>query len=206
MPWLLGFGTGMLLSQLGMNVNWLKLAFYLLIAIAVSLNFSIDFSIAFLLPFSILIAIWNSISFTSALGIVFSLTLGLAYGLSANSARWGLTAGLVYGVVFGLILGSLSGLTIGAAFLIGYFRIFFYLVEAPLSWILGTLAGSDNALQLWRFQPVLWDELIWFPLPGLDKHLLAIKRQNESATQAALLHVQKSFRQRWAADQILDSE
>ncbi|HEX9332293.1 MAG TPA: hypothetical protein VF896_10415, partial [Anaerolineales bacterium] len=154
MPWLLGFGTGMLLSQLGMDVNWLRLAFYLFIAIALSLTFSLDFCIAFLLPFSIAVAIWNSTSFTLTLGILFSLMLGLAYGLSSDSARWGLTAGVVYGVIFGLILGPLGGLTIGAAFLMGYFRIVFYLIEAPLSWILGTLALRGDALRLWQFQPV----------------------------------------------------
>jgi hypothetical protein len=36
------------------------------------------------------------------------------------------------------------------------------------------------------------------PLPGLDKHLLAIQRQDEAAARAALQQVQQSFRQRWA--------
>jgi uncharacterized protein len=165
-PWLLGLGTAIALSQLGIDVNWLKLAFYLLVAIALSSTFSIQFCIAFLLPFSVAVAIWSSTAFTPALGILFSLMLGLAYGLSPSSARWALIAGLVYGVLLGVVLGPLSGLLIGAAFLIGYFRIIFYVVEAPLSWIMGTLAINRDALRLWKFNPVVWDELIWFPLPG----------------------------------------
>jgi MFS family permease len=203
MPWLLGLGTGILLSGLGMDVNWLKLTFYLFVAIALSLTFNIHFCIAFLLPFSIAVAIWSSNAFTPVLGILFSLMLGLAYGLASDSARWGLIAGLIYSVFLGFVLGPRSGLNIGTAFLIGYFRIVFYLVEAPLSWILGTLADRENALRLWQFHPVLWDELIWFRLPRLDKHLLAIQRQDEPAAQAAILHVQESFRQRWAAERIL---
>jgi len=203
-PWLLGLGTGMLLSQLGMDVNWLRLIFYLFVAIALSLTFSNNFSIAFLLPFSMVVAIWSSIAFPTALGIFFSLMLGLAYGLSANSARWGLTAGLVYGVFLSLILGPLGGVAIGAAFLSGYFRIIFYLVEAPLSWVLGTLATRGEALRLWNFHPIQWDELIWFPLPRLDKHLLAIREQNESAAKAAKTLVQESFRQRWAAERMVE--
>lgn len=203
LPGLLGFGTGILLSQFGMDVNWLKLAFYLFVGIALSLTFSIDFGIAFLLPFSIAVAIWSSGSFTPALGILFSLMVGLAYGLSSDSARWGFIAGFVYGVFLSLLLGPLNGLIIGAAFLLGYFRIVFYLVEAPLSWILGTVALSGDALRLWQFQPVRWDELIWLPLPRLDKHLLALQKQNGTAFQAALLHVQESFRQRWAAERML---
>jgi hypothetical protein len=203
-PWLLALGTGILLSLLGMDVNWPRLIFYLSVAMALSLTFSISFSIAFLLPFSIVVVIWSSTSFTGALGILFSLMLGLAYGLAPGSARWGLTAGLVYGAVFSFILGPLIGLSIGAAFLIGYFRIFLYVIEAPLSWILGSLASKANALRLWQFHPILWDELIWFPLPGLDRHLHAIKRQNEVAYQNAIFYVKESFRQKWAAKRILE--
>ena len=201
-PWLLALGTGMVLSQPGMTVNWLKLAFTLSVGIALSISFTIPFCIAFLLPFSVAVAILSSTSFTPGLGYFFSLMLGLAYGLNADTARWGLVAGLVYGVCFSLLLGLLGGLTVGAAFLIGYFRIIFYIVEAPLSWILAVLAQSGDALWLWQFHPVRWDELIWFPLPGLDKHLLAIQRQDEQATNAAIHHVQESFRQGWAAEQV----
>ena len=133
MPWLLGLGTRIVLSQLDLEVNWLKLAFTLFVALALSLTFSVNFCIAFLFPFSIVIAIWSSSFFPLSLGLLSSLMLGLAYGLTSNSAKWGLSAGLVYGVILGLILGALSGLLIGTAFLIGYFRIVFYLVEAPLS-------------------------------------------------------------------------
>lgn len=196
--WLLAVGTGSILSQAGADVNWLRLVFYLLMGIVLSTSFSIGFCIAFLLPFSVSIAIWSSTAFTSALGVLFSLLLGLAYGLNANSARWGLVAGLVYGVVLSLLVGPLGGSIIGAAFLSGYFRIVFYLIEAPLSWILGTLAIKGDALKLWQFQPIRWDELIWFPLPGLDRHLRALEQQNGAASQAAIHCVQESFRQRWA--------
>lgn len=206
MPWLLAIGTGLLLTGLSMDVNWLRLVFTLSVAIALSLTFSVDFCIAFLLPFSIAVAFWSSTSFTTTLFILFSFMLGTAYGLSGNSARWGLTSGLVYGALFSLIMSPLSGLSIGAAFLIGYFRIIFYVAEASLSWVLGILATRGNALRLWQFHPLLWDELIWFPLPELDKHLLAISKQNGPAAQAAIHQVQESFRQRWAAEQILEHE
>ena len=198
MPWLLGFGIATVLSQLGMDVNWLRLVFCLSVAIALSLAFSINFCVAFLLPFSVAVAFWSSTSFPPTIGILFGLMLGLAYGLTSNSARWGLTAGLVYGV----ILDHLSGLVIGAVFLIGYFRIVFYLMEAPLSWGLGILAAKGDAVRLWQFHPVVWDELIWFPLPGLDRHLLAIERQDGPAFQSATLHIQESFRQHWAVQRI----
>jgi hypothetical protein len=204
MPWLLALMTGFVIIRLGLTVNWLRLVLALVFSIALSLPFSIQFCIAFLLPFSVTATIWSGQSLSLALGVFFSLMLGLAYGLGGNSARWGLTAGLVYGVLFSILLGPLSGLSIGAAFLIGYFRIIFYLVEAPLSWILGTLAAKGDALKLWGFHPVLWDELIWFPLPGLDKHMLAIERQDGQAAQSAIHQVQESFRQSWAVQREQD--
>jgi hypothetical protein len=172
------------------------------VVIALSLTFNINFCIAFLLPFSVAVTFWSTTAFPLTIGILFSVMLGLAYGLTSNSARWGLTAGLVYGVVLALILDPLSGLAIGAAFLAGYFRIVFYVWEAPFSWGLGTLATKGGALKLWQFNPVQWDEQIWFPLPGLDRHMLAIKKQDGAGFQTALLQVQDSFRQGWAAEQV----
>jgi uncharacterized protein len=202
MPWVLAVGTGLVLTALGVDVNWLRLVFTLSVALALSLTFSVDFCITFLLPFGIALVLWSSTSFTGTLGILFSFMLGTAYGLSGNSARWGLTAGLVYGVLLSVVLDPLRGLSIGAAFLLGYFRIIFYLLEASLSWILGNLAGNREVLKLWRFHPILWDELIWFPLPGLDRHLRAIREQSGPAARAAIRQVQESFRQSWATENI----
>ena len=203
MPWSLALGTGVLPSQLGMQVNWLRLVFYLLIVMALSMTFFVSFCIAFLLLFSVAVSLWSSMPMDLTLGILFSLALGLAYGLNANSARWGLIAGLVYGVLLTLFLGSLTGLAIGAAFLIGYFRLFLYTIEAPLSWTLAALAPKRDVHKLWQFHPARWDELIWFPLPGLDRYLHAYREQNERAARAAILHVQESFRQSWAAGRVL---
>lgn len=202
-PWLLGIVTILLLGGLGMGVSWSGMVLFLIIAIALSSSFSVIFSIALLLPFSIAIAYWSSTPFELAPGVIFSLMLGLAYGLTGNGARWGLFAGLVYGIVFSLILDLPGGLAIGAAYLTGYFRILFYLLEAPLSWVLGTLASSRDALRLWRFHPARWDELVWFPLPRLDRHLLAIQKQDATAAPGILLQVKNSFRQGWAAQQVL---
>lgn len=207
-PWLLGIGTILLLERLGMEVRGSGLVLFLLVlflvvAIALCSTFSVIFSIAFLLPFSIAIAFWSSTPFELAPGVIFSLMLGLAYGLTAKSPGWGLIAALVYGSVFSLVLDPLGGLAIGVAYLTGYFRIIFYLFEAPLSWVLGTLAPENDALRLWHFHPVRWDELIWFPLPRLDRHLRAMQKQDAAAFRSALLQVQNSFRQGRAVQQVL---
>lgn len=202
-PCLLGFGLGAILFQLGVQINWLTLAMYLFLGIVMSSTFSIGFGIAFLLPFSLMSAVAGSAVLNLTTGVIFSLMLGLAYGLIPNRAAWGLTASLVYGIVSAVAFGMSIGVMVGAAFFIGYFRIIFFLAEALFAWLLASFAESGNALNLWRINPVVWDELIWLPLPGLGRHLLAIKRQNEAAAQDAILHVREAFHQGKIVERIL---
>jgi hypothetical protein len=194
-PWLPGLGLGLALASRGLTVNWLDLTFYMVVGIILSLSFDLAFCVAFLLPFSLAVTVYSSTGFTLACGILVSFALGLAYSLMLKPAKWGLTGGLVYGAVFGLLLDPWSGLMIGAVFLGGYFRIPLYLIEAPLSWLLAHRAAKADAARLWRLQPVLWDELIWFPLPGLDHHLQALTSQNKPAAQDAIASIKGSFRQ-----------
>jgi hypothetical protein len=156
--------------------------------------------VAFLLPFSLAVAILSSTGFNLFTLILFSFALGLAYGLTVKPPKWVLTGGLVYGVVFGLISGPLEGSMIGVTFLAGYFRIPLYLIEALLSFLLSYRVEEADAGRRWRFQPVTWDELIWFPLPGLDRYLRALANQNDLVAQEASALVKDSFRQAWAME------
>jgi len=196
-PWLAAIGLGMVLAARGAPMNWLTLAFCLLVGIALSLTFSLGFCVAFLTPFSLAVTIFSSSGFTLIHALLFSFGLGLAYSLTSKPAKWGLTAGLVYGAVFALLDGPWPGLGIGASFLAGFFRLPLYLLEAPLTWWLASRASKVDASRLWSFQPFLWDELIWFPLPGLDIHLQALFRQDPALASQALISVRDSFRQGW---------
>lgn len=201
-PWLLGFGLGAVFASVGTPVNWVSLAFYLLVGIVLSLTFSLNFCVALLLPFSLAAAIVSSSGFLMAHGILFSFLLGLAYGLRLNPPGWGLAAAILYGGVFAFLANPWSGLAVGAAFLTGYFRLFLYVVEAPLSGILAILSARGNACRLWRFQPARWDELVWLPLPGLDRHLQALACQDQELAWKAITLVKGSFRQGWAAKRV----
>jgi hypothetical protein len=202
-PFLLGIGLGLIFASRGIPVNWLSLVFYLVIGIPLSLSFSLPFCVAFLLPFSLAVAILSSTGFNLFTIILFSFALGLAYGLTVHPPTWALTGGLVYGVVFGFISGPLGGVMIGLTFLAGYFRIPLYLIEALLSFLLLYRVEEADAARRWRFQPLTWDELIWFPLPGLDRHLRALANQNVLVAEDALALVKESFRQGWAMERAL---
>lgn len=167
-PWLVGFGTGMVLTSLGVTVKWLRLFFYLVIVTGSSLTFSLGFCVVFLMPFSLAVTVAGSGNFTMPLLVLVSFALGLAYGLMLKPALWGLAGGLTYGVVFSLLADPLGGLTVGAAFLIGYFRIFLYVLEVPFAWALSLWYAKGHRGDLRRCHPAEWDELIWFPLPRLE--------------------------------------
>jgi hypothetical protein len=47
--------------------------------------------------------------------------------------------------------------------------------------------------------PIYWDELVWLPLLGLDRQLIALGKQNRDAARAAIAEVTQAFRQQWAA-------
>ena len=197
-PILLGIGLGSILYSRGVPVNWLNLILYLVVGIFMSLSFSLPFCVAFVLPYSLAVVVLSTTGFNLFNSVLFSLALGLAYGLTLNSAKWALAGGIVYGVVFGFLSGPAGGLMIGATFLTGYFRIPLYLIEAVLSFLLSYRAGEADAARRWRFQPVTWDELIWLPLPGLDRHLQALADQNDPVAKDAFAVTKDSFRQRWA--------
>ncbi len=194
-PWLLGLLAGLALAALQQAVNWPQLILFLVVGGVLGIFFSPAFSIAFLLPFSLAAALVSSTGITPIIGICFSFCLGLAYSLVRKPAAWGLLAGVFYGAALGFLVDPLTGLFIGAAFLAGYFRLPFYLVEAPLTWLLARRAEKGAAAHFWRWQPVTWDERIWFRLPGLERHLLALQHQDTPAAGKALQLVQASFKQ-----------
>ena len=197
-PILLGVGLGSILDSRGIPVNWLNLILYLVVGIFMSLSFSLPFCVAFVLPYSLAVVVLSTTGFNLFTSILFSFALGLAYGLTLNPAKWALVGGLVYGLIFGFLAGPLGGLMIGTAFLAGYFRIPLYLIEALLSFLLSYRVDEVDAAKRWRLQPVTWDELIWLPLPGLDRHLRALADQNDSLAKDAFALTKDSFQQRWA--------
>jgi hypothetical protein len=183
-PWMLGLLAGLVLAALRQAVNWPQLALFLCLGCMLGLAFNPVFCIAFQLPFSLAAVQVSSTGVTPMIGICFSFWLGLAYSLVRKPAAWGLFAGLTYGVALGFMVDPLTGLAIAVAFLAGYFRLPLYLVEAPLSWLLARRAEKGEASRLWRWQPVTWDERIWFPLPGLERHLRALQDQDPSAASS----------------------
>lgn len=126
-----------------------------------------------------------------------SVSLGVALG---SESDWRLALAMVVTIFIIGILGSnrAAGLTAGMMFLFCYFRVFIYAFEFPWSIIVARFHEWDNGTS-----PVQWDEVIWFPLPGLDGLLLKSAKQNRQKGMEAIAFVATSFRQGWAAKRAL---
>jgi hypothetical protein len=140
-----------------------------------------------------------------AIGTAFSVAGGIGSGI-ALGVSYGVLYGLVFGAVGGIAfavaflgVGALTGnqeavsaaLAFGMGFPLVFWTTYFRLVKYPFDILLSTstyLAAKrwpTYAYTAWRWCPIYWSEVIWLPLPFLDKLLV----------QAVLLDREEGFKQ-----------
>ena len=75
----------------------------------------------------------------------------------------------------------------------------FDLVLAELSWQ-AAKRRPQRAFQAWKWCPVAWNEVIWLPLPGVDRLLCILVRQDreEGFGQIAFVAAERSLQRRAA--------
>ena len=144
--------------------------------------------------------VWHTASFLekwwiytgySAPDLAFGLAVGLAFGLAVGLAEGlyrGLAVGLAVGLAFGLALGLAFGLAAfglaavglagGLAFGLGWYIGYFRLVFLPVYFWL------QNTRNNFKKNVYVFDELIWYPLPALDKQLIKLVPQQPLQAQA----------------------
>lgn len=111
--------------------------------------------------------------------------LSLAFGGAYFAVIFGVVGTLI-GAVSGLPNGAEFGSVAGAAFIFEYFvsafRLTFYGFELTVNWLISLIAHQwpELASWVWRFQPGVWDQLPYFPLPFTASHLAVIIRHNRS--------------------------
>ncbi len=115
-------------------------------------------------------------------------------------------------VVGGIVLAVPFALGFLVGYFVGYRRLFPYVLEliwqvglAGLGFLSFGLGGSGKLVYgLYRLSPAGCDELIWFRLLTLDRHLawLALRGDRQFALEA-IVEVARSFRQGWAAESAL---
>ncbi|MCP4425848.1 MAG: hypothetical protein GY803_15250, partial [Chloroflexi bacterium] len=98
-----------------------------------------------------------------------------------------------------------GGVAGGVAFVFSYLRLYLYIFQVPWHWLAARQAAGQpaRAYHLLQTAPVYWDELIWFPLLGLDRHLVALAQHSRRLAAEEIARVAGSFRQGWAAGNAL---
>jgi len=79
------------------------------------------------------------------------------------------------------MVGLAGGLASALGWYVGYFRLIFWAVELPVALVCYALARAEPRLspRLLRLHPVSWDEIIWLPLPLLDRLLVLAVEQDQ---------------------------
>lgn len=119
-------------------------------------------------------------------GVVFGIILAFVLGMTAGTSN-------------GIMGSTTSSIVISVIFLVAYFRLPLYLIQILLSLALSRIDFRNKGTRLWFFSPPAWDELIWFPLPGLDVQLIDIVRENREVGLECIAYTSASFNQGWAA-------
>ncbi len=151
----------------------------------------------------ITLGVWHGI----AIAVVFGVLSGiLAAGKLKVSREVGIggaigaALGITYGTVFGFPLGFTFGTVFALAFYLGCFRLVSYPLDALLAWLTHRAARAQPAaaFRWWRCCPVVWNEVIYLPLPGAGKLLALATRQNreEGFKQIAFVAAERKLQRR----------
>ena len=138
------------------------------------------------------------------LGLAFGVGLGVTLR-AARGAWWGVALGIGFGVVLGAaggggglvavvtrIVVGYSGLAVVVvSFLVGYFRVEWYPLDAAATlWQLGKARRRPRlARALLRRSPIYWREPIWLPLIGLKSFLRLVDEDDPHAALEECLFV-----------------
>jgi hypothetical protein len=155
--------------------------------------FGVSASMAFCIVFSVLFSVSTDTPVSIAFGMWAGLLIGIAFGIKVDPlvivafGIWGGTIGIVVGSV--AVWVNFLRATIMAILLVPWHALLYYIDAQKIKPFSSN--GLSNHL-------AFWDEWQYFPIWGLDKHLLLVLENNPTEGRAALSYLSTS-RQRWAA-------
>ena len=177
------------------EVNWLGIARGVAMGVALGIAAGVMLGIARGMAFGVAVGVAYGlvlgVSFGLVSGVGFGLVLGVGLGMGLGvlfrgtgglllrvegSVTGSVVSGKVFVVLFGLAWGVAMGVAGGVGWIISYFRLFFF----PFQWVLlrVLLLTSPKPEIVLKLCPHRWDQVIWFPLWGLDRLALQVARQD----------------------------
>ena len=129
----------------------------------------------------------------------------------ADGVTYGVVLSVADGVTYGVVLTVVLSMDFSVAYAVAYGRSMIHslrsLVFHPLlitwNFLLHRFEQrrTSNQTSLLRFHPAFWDEWLYIPCQGLDKHLLLVIERNREEGQAAIDYL-TTTRQRWAVQEV----
>ena len=192
------------LMTLGMPLQ--EVIFLFLLGTVYGIAYSVAFGVLGGVYFGVALNLVGVMAFGIAPGVAFGMGGGVTFGVA-----FGIGGSMVFGVALGLG-GDVGGdmafqafhLVGGLGSMIHSWRpIVFHPLLITWNFLLHRFekGRTSKKTSLLRFHPAFWDEWLYIPFQGLDKHLLLVKERNPNEAEAAINYL-STTRQRWAAQAV----
>jgi hypothetical protein len=186
-------------QAMGLEVNWLPLGFLRSLE---SLGIGIVWAVVWSVPMGVVWAVvWGATHWVleaifvphmplvsgeimRAIGLWAPLGLALGIGLGVSVARgWGVLWGVGVAWTTAILLSVPAGIAFLFPFVIGYFRLEWYVIDVggTLALLVAARAHPREARNLFQSSPIYWREPIWLPLLGLKSFLRLVGEQDQRA-------------------------
>jgi hypothetical protein len=198
---------------------WLQVLVCIVTSVAIGVPFTVAFELAVGMAASMIYGIAYGESIGRFYGVIVTLVVGLIYGI-AYGVTYGvvidISVGLTYGIVMSLAVGVAAhvsqnvaiGVSVGIAgsigLLVNWWRpIITAALLIPWNALLYQLdlQQSEYKPSLFSKNLAFWDEWQYFPIRGLDRHLLLILDKYPIEGEAAFEYLSNSH-QRWAVQSV----
>jgi hypothetical protein len=198
---------------------WISVAGGVAVGFAVSLAGSLTIGLAGSLVAGLTAGLAVGLAGDVEGGLALGLALGVVLGLAVDAGRSGaldLGEGLVFGLgggmAVGLVFGLGGGMAVGLASCTAWWLTYFRLATFPFDAALSTLAyfvaklRPHAATRTWRWCPLVWNEVIWLPLPFISKLLALLVQQNREMgfKQIALVAAERKPQRRAVVAALLE--
>lgn len=189
------------------------------LGVALGIAFSVPTGVGGGVSSDVLKDMEHLMAFDVAFGVASGVALGIVFGM-AFGVRRSRVAGVASGIVLGMAIsvghsmavGVASGMVLGAssslALWLTYFRLLTYPFDVALSGFayLTARRRPRAVASAWRWCPVAWNEVLWLPLPYVDKLLALLVQQdrNEGFEQISFVAINRPLQFRVALAALIE--
>lgn len=171
--------------------------------VALSVALGVAFGVAGDVTFGVALGVTLGVAGDVAGDVAGGVAGGVAFSVVGDVA-FGMALGVTFGVVvFGMAFGMVGSVAVGMALILGVLRVYFWVPELLWMLILRLLTLQKNSVQVLRYLPPRFDELIRLPLPFMGEMIVEAYRENPTAARETIDYLINSTNQQQVAVQAM---